>query len=194
MYDLMHWERRGKCNKWYIRDPLDIERMFETKKQRAFSIKNTLHFFSIRKMYSWDLESWKICNSRLLYATKYEILGSNLTTTFCLSLNFFCRQHSISGEKRRETLSWKKKFPLLSLTITFLSYLKKILWSVHNRVKSGFLSQDPQDTHVFFCFLSRMHGTHQKKAFIHFDVSNVANPHVFCFAVNLMELCHLLWS
>ena len=129
MYDLMHWERRGKCNKWYIRDPLDIERMFETKKQHAFSIKNTLHFFSIRKMYSWDLESWKICNSRLLYATKYEILG-NLTTTFCLSLNFFCRQHSISGEKRRETLSWKKKGKVsssISHNYIFVILGKKIL-------------------------------------------------------------------
>ena len=179
MYDLMHWERRGKCNKWYIRDPLDIERMFETKKQRAFSIKNTLHFFSIRKMYSWDLESWKICNSRLLYATKYEILG-NLTTTFCLSLNFFCRQHSISGEKRRETLSWKKSFLFYLLQLHFCDTWKKYFsLTVHKRVKSGFLSQDPQDTHVFFCFLSRMHGTHQKKAFIHFDVANVAKPTCF---------------
>ena len=83
MYDLMHWERRGKCNKWYIRDPLDIEGMFETKKQHALYQKYFAFLFH-SKMYSWDLESWKICNSRLLYATKYEILG-NLTTTFCLS-------------------------------------------------------------------------------------------------------------
>ena len=77
MYDLMHWERRGKCNKWYIRDPLDIERMFETKKQRSRSPSKILciSFPFVRCIHeTLKVEKYVIVDYSMLPNMKYLVV------------------------------------------------------------------------------------------------------------------------